>query len=91
MAVLKQAENGVPVSELYRERGSQEGQKLIYWINFPTYQRKLYKWRPKFGGLDASLIADMQGMAEQDRRLKKIYADMSMQNDLLNEAAGNKG
>ncbi len=46
-----------------------------------------YKWRAKFGGMDASLIAEMKEMAEQNRRLKKMCTEMSMQNDLLKEAA----
>lgn len=72
MAVLKQAEGGVPVSELCREHGM------------------FYKWRAKFGGMDASLVAEMKDMAEQNRRLKKMYAEMSMQNELLKEALGKK-
>jgi putative transposase len=47
-----------------------------------------YKWRAKFGGMDASLIAEMKDMAEQNRRLKRMYAEMSMQNELLKEALG---
>jgi len=42
-----------------------------------------YKWRAKFGGMDASLMKDM---AEENRRPKRMYAEMSMQNDLLKEA-----
>jgi putative transposase len=49
-----------------------------------------YKWRAKFGGMDASLITEMKDMAEQNRRLKRMYAEMSMQNDLLKEALGKK-
>ncbi|SFF07777.1 putative transposase [Sulfitobacter brevis] len=66
MAVLKQAEGGVPVSELCREHGMSSA--------------SFYKWRAKFGGMDASLIVEMKDMAEQNRRLKKMYAEMSMQN-----------
>ena len=40
--------------------------------------------------MDASLITEMKDMAEQNRRLKKMYAEMSMQNDLLKEALGKK-
>ncbi len=47
-----------------------------------------YKWRAKFGGMDASLITEMKDMAEQNRRLKKMYAELIMQNDLLKEALG---
>jgi putative transposase len=37
-----------------------------------------YKWGAKFGGTDASLIAEMKDMAEQNRRLKRMYAEMGM-------------
>ncbi len=76
MAVLKQAEGGTPVSELCREHG--------------VSSASFYKWRAKFGGMDASLMTEMKDMAEQNRRLKKMYAEMSMQNDLLKEALGKK-
>ena len=39
---------------------------------------------------DASLISEMKAMAEENRRLKRMYADVSMQNDLLKEALGKK-
>ncbi len=48
-----------------------------------------YKWRAKFGGMDAS-DSEMKDMAEENRRLKRMYAEMSMQNDLLKEALGKK-
>lgn len=76
MAVLKQAEDGTPVSELCGELGMSSA--------------SLYKWHAKFGGMDASLITGMKYMAEQSRRLKRMYAEMSMQNDLLKEALGKK-
>lgn len=40
--------------------------------------------------MDASLIAEMKTMAEENRRLKRMYADVSMQNDLLKEALRRK-
>jgi len=76
MAMLKQAEGGVPVSELCREHGMSSA--------------SFYKWRAKFSGMDASLISEMKDMAEEKRRLKRMYAEMSMQNDLLKEALGKK-
>lgn len=76
MAVLKQAEGGVPVSELCRELG----------MSSPSF----YKWRAKFGGMDASLMSEMKDMAKENRRLKRMYAEMSMQNDLLEEALRKK-
>ena len=70
-AVLTQPEGGVPVSELCCEHGMSSA--------------SFYKWRAKFGGMDASLIAEMKDLAEQNCRLKKMYAEISMQNDLLKE------
>ena len=49
-----------------------------------------YKWRAKFGGMDASMITELKAMADENRRLKRMYAEMSMQNDLLKEALGKK-
>jgi putative transposase len=40
--------------------------------------------------MDASLISEMKAMAEENRRLKRMFADVSMQNDLLKEALGKK-
>ena len=71
MGILKQAESGVPVSDLCREHGMSSA--------------SFYKWRAKFGGMDASMISEMKVLAEENRRLKRMYADVSMQNDLLKE------
>ena len=76
MGILKQAESGVPVSELCREHG----------MSCASF----YKWRAKFGGMDASMVSQMKAMADDNRRLKRMYAEMSMQNDLLKEALGKK-
>jgi len=73
MGILKQAESGVPDSELCREHGMSNA--------------SFYKWRAKFGGMDASM---MKALAEENRRLKRMYAEMSMQNDLLKEVLGKK-
>ena len=64
MAVLKQTEVGTMVSELFRE----------HELNSAS----LYKWRAQFCGMEASLIAEMKVMAEQNQRLKKMYAESSM-------------
>ena len=46
------------------------------------------KWRAKYGGMDASLISQMKAMEDENCRLKRMYADLSMQADLLKEALG---
>ena len=76
MGILRQAESGVPVSELCREHGMSSA--------------SFYKWRSKYGGMDASMVSQMKAMADENRRLKRMYAEMSMQNDLLKEALGKK-
>ncbi len=49
-----------------------------------------YKWRSKYGGMDASMISPMKGLEYENRRLKKMYAEMSMQAELPKEALGKK-
>lgn len=76
MAVLRQAEGGMPVPDLCREHG----------INTASF----YKWCAKYGGMDASMMSQMKALEEENRRLKRMYADLSMQADLLKEALGKK-
>ena len=47
-----------------------------------------YKWRARFGGMDASMMSEMKSLADENRHLKRMYAGMGMQNDLLKEALG---
>jgi len=71
LAILRQAEGGVPVAELCREHGMSNA--------------SFYKWRAKYGGMDASMVSQMKAMEEENRRLKRMYADLSMQADLLKD------
>ena len=57
IAILKQAEGGSPVPDLCREHG----------ISNATF----YKWRSKFGGMDASLMARMKELENENRRLNR--------------------
>lgn len=76
IAVLKQAEAGTLVPELCREHG----------ISSATF----YKWRSKFGGMEVSMVARMKELEEENRRLKKMYADAQLSADLLKEALSKK-
>ena len=76
LAILRQAEGGVPVPELCREHGMSNA--------------SFYKWRSKYGGMDSSMISQMKALEDENRRLKKMYAEMSMQTELLKEALGKK-
>lgn len=61
MSILKQAEGGVPVGDLCRE----------HWMSSASF----YKWRSKYGGMDASLMARMKELDEENKRLKRMYAE----------------
>jgi putative transposase len=65
IAILWQAEGGVPVAELCGEHSMSNA--------------SFYKWRAKYGGMDASLISQMKAMEDENLRLKRMYADLSMQ------------
>jgi len=74
--ILKEAEAGVPVPELCRKHG--------------VSSASIYKWRSKFSGMDASSMTKMRELEEENRRLKKMYAEAQMGADILREALGKK-
>ena len=76
MAILKQAEAGTPVPELCREHGMSAA--------------SFYKWRAKYGGMDASLMARMKELEEENRRLKKMYAEERLKAEIIQEAMAKK-
>ena len=76
IAILKQAEADSPVPELCREHG----------ISNATF----YKWRAKYGGMDASLMARMKELGDENRRLKKMYAEERLKAEIVAEALTKK-
>jgi len=76
IAILKQAEAGTPISELCREHG----------MSSATF----YKWRSKFGGMDVSMMKRVKELEEENRRLKKMYAEERLKADILQEAIEKK-
>ena len=76
LAILRQAEGGMSVAELCRAHGMSNA--------------SFYKWRAKYGDMDVSMIAQTKAIEEENRRLKKMFAELSMQNELLKEALGKK-
>ncbi len=76
LSILKQAEAGAPVSELCREHG----------MSSATF----YKWRSKYGGMDASLMKHMKQLEEENRRLKKMYAEERLKAEIIQEAMAKK-
>ena len=75
-AIIKQAESGVPVSELCREHGMSAA--------------SFYKWRAKYGGMDASLMGQMKELEDENRRLKKMYAEERLKSEIIQEAMAKK-
>lgn len=68
IAILRQGEDAVPGPDLCREHG----------IGTAT----LCGWHSKSGGMDAFMVAEMKSIQEENRRLKKMFAEVSMQNEL---------
>ena len=76
LAILKQAEGGLPVPELCREHG----------MSSATF----YKWRAKFGGMDASMMKRLKELEDENRRLKKMYAEERLKAEIRQEALEGK-
>ena len=76
LTILKQAEAGKPLPELCRE----------YGMSSATF----YKWRSKYGGMDASMMARMKELEDENRRLKKMYAEERLKAEIIQEALAKK-
>ena len=76
IAILKQNESGVSVPDLCREHG----------ISSATF----YKWRAKFGGMDASMMKEIKELRAENARLKKMYAEERLKSEIRQEALEGK-
>ena len=76
MAILKQAESGVPVADLCREHGMSSA--------------LFYQWRSKYGGMDASMMKRLKELEAENARLKKMYAEERIKAELRQEALEGK-
>jgi putative transposase len=76
MAIIKQTEAGTPVSELCREHGMSSA--------------SFYKWRSKYGGMDASMMTRLKELEDENRRLKKMYAEERLKAEIIQEAMAKK-
>lgn len=73
---LRQGEAGTPVTEIVRKLG----------ISEQTY----YTWKKKYGGLGVSELRELKGIREENRRLKTLVADLSLDKTILQEALRKK-
>ncbi|OCG56598.1 transposase, partial [Gilliamella sp. Choc6-1] len=63
VAILKEAEAGIPVKELCRK----------YGVGNSTF----YKWREKYGGMETSDIKRLKELEAENRKLKQMFAELS--------------
>lgn len=71
ISILNQQEAGQTVSEICREHG----------ISQPTF----FNWKSKYGGMSVSNLKRMKELEQENQKLKKMYADKSLQNEALKD------
>jgi len=76
IAVLKEAEAGTKTGELCRQHG----------ISDATF----YKWKAKYAGMEASDLKKMRTLEDENRRLKHMVADLSLDNQALKAVLSKK-
>jgi putative transposase len=76
VSILKEADAGRPVSEICRKHG----------ISSPTY----YAWKAKYGGLGASDLKRLRDIEAENAKLKRMYADLALENRALKDLVDRK-
>ena len=69
--MLKQSEAGIAAADICRE----------YGVSAATF----YKWKAKYGGMDTSMMKRLRELEEENLRLKRMYANAAMDNEILKE------
>lgn len=77
VSTLKRQEAGIPTKEICRELGISEA--------------TFYNWKSKYGGMEASDVKRLKDLEEEHARLKKMYADLAMDNQILRDLFTKKG
>jgi putative transposase len=77
VSILKQQEGGIPTKEICREHGISEA--------------TFYNWKSKYGGMETSDVKRLKDLEEENNRLKKMYADLAMDNQILKDLFTKKG
>ena len=77
VAILKEQEAGLRVAAICRTHG----------ISAATF----YKWRSRYGGMDASLLKRVKELELENARLKKMYADVQLDAHAMKEALSKEG
>jgi putative transposase len=71
IGVLKEAETGMPMPDLLRKHGIAEG--------------TFYRWKAKYGGLEVSEAQRLKALEDENRRLKRLVADLSLDVQILKD------
>ena len=73
VAALKQAELGMPVADVIRQLG----------ITEQTY----YRWKKQYAGMQSDQIKELKQLQDENNRLKKLVADLSLDKSILQDIA----
>lgn len=76
VSALKQAEMGMPVADLIRQMG----------ITEQTY----YRWKKKYGGLESEQVRELKQVLDENTRLKKLVAELSLDKAVLQDVLSKK-
>ena len=76
VAALKQHELGTPVADIARKLGVAE--------------QTFYRWKKQYGGLEASEVRELKQLREENTRLKRLVADLSLDKVMLQDIASKK-
>lgn len=71
IAILKQQESGLSVNDICREHG----------ISQPTF----FNWKKKYSGMDVGHLKRLKELEAENSRLKRMFADVSLQRDALKD------
>lgn len=74
--ILKEAEAGIGLEELSRKHGFSKS--------------AFYKWKAKYSGMDASALKRLKELEDENRRLKQMYADLSLEHRALKDIVEKK-
>ena len=77
VSILKEADAGIKVDDICRKHG----------ISSATY----YNWKSKYGGMEASDVKKLKELQEENEKLKKMFADVSLENAAMKDLFAKKG
>jgi len=76
VTILKEAERGISVVDLCRKHGMSDA--------------TFYKWRAKYGGLEASDLKRLKALEEENMRLKRMFSELSLDHQILKDVLEKK-